>query len=160
MRTGFLKLDSSMEELNGSGEKERSGTTAICAILTPDCIFFANLGKKSKSCISWSHLNKGLQLIFMQMQRVSPLFIFHHRIGFMLWSKTLLVLFCLKNMIFDEKEVLKKLTEKSKPWGGGERTNLFSIFWTNECYNRNQHTRKHIWWWKHKRADLLPSKII
>jgi serine/threonine protein phosphatase PrpC len=44
MRTGFLKLDATMEELNGSYERERSGTTAICAILAPECIFFANLG--------------------------------------------------------------------------------------------------------------------
>ncbi|KAL7073550.1 hypothetical protein ACQ4LE_007528 [Meloidogyne hapla] len=44
MRSGFLRLDASMENLPGGTEKERSGTTAICAILTPDYIFFANLG--------------------------------------------------------------------------------------------------------------------
>jgi hypothetical protein len=44
MRTGFLRLDATMENLNGGVEKERSGTTAICAILTPDHVFFANLG--------------------------------------------------------------------------------------------------------------------
>uniref|UniRef100_A0A914HGZ1 PPM-type phosphatase domain-containing protein n=1 Tax=Globodera rostochiensis TaxID=31243 RepID=A0A914HGZ1_GLORO len=44
VRRGFLELDTSMELLHGSGEKERSGTTAICAILTPDYVFFANLG--------------------------------------------------------------------------------------------------------------------
>jgi len=44
MRAGFLQLDASMENLPGGTEKERSGTTAICAILTPDYIFFANLG--------------------------------------------------------------------------------------------------------------------
>ena len=44
MRQGFLKLDKAMENLQGGTEKERSGTTAICAILTPDFIFFANLG--------------------------------------------------------------------------------------------------------------------
>lgn len=44
MRAGFLKLDEAMAEMNGGPEKERSGTTAICAILTPEYIFFANLG--------------------------------------------------------------------------------------------------------------------
>uniref|UniRef100_A0A183C9R4 PPM-type phosphatase domain-containing protein n=1 Tax=Globodera pallida TaxID=36090 RepID=A0A183C9R4_GLOPA len=44
VRRGFLELDTSLELLHGSGEKERSGTTAICAILTPDYVFFANLG--------------------------------------------------------------------------------------------------------------------
>lgn len=44
MRAGFLRLDAAMENMNGGVEKERSGTTAICAILTPDYIFFANLG--------------------------------------------------------------------------------------------------------------------
>lgn len=43
MRVGFLKLDESMQAANGE-ERERSGTTAICAILTPEHIFFANLG--------------------------------------------------------------------------------------------------------------------
>lgn len=43
MRGGFLKLDESMQSANGE-ERERSGTTAICAILTPEHIFFANLG--------------------------------------------------------------------------------------------------------------------
>jgi hypothetical protein len=46
MRAGFLRLDAAMENMNGGVEKERSGTTAICAILTPDYIFFANLGLK------------------------------------------------------------------------------------------------------------------
>ncbi|KAL3083026.1 hypothetical protein niasHS_010828 [Heterodera schachtii] len=44
IRMGFLELDSSLGELQGGGERERSGTTAICAILTPDYVFFANLG--------------------------------------------------------------------------------------------------------------------
>lgn len=43
MRTGFLQLDAAMDESN-SDEKERSGTTAICAIMTADNIFVANLG--------------------------------------------------------------------------------------------------------------------
>uniref|UniRef100_A0A7E4W0M6 PPM-type phosphatase domain-containing protein n=1 Tax=Panagrellus redivivus TaxID=6233 RepID=A0A7E4W0M6_PANRE len=43
MRTGFLQLDAAMDESN-SDEKERSGTTAICAIMTSDNIFVANLG--------------------------------------------------------------------------------------------------------------------
>lgn len=42
---GFLQLDKSMATLlSGSGEPERSGTTATCVILTPEYIFFANLG--------------------------------------------------------------------------------------------------------------------
>lgn len=44
MRTGFLVLDEAMQKFQGE-EKERSGTTAICAIMTPDNIFVANLGK-------------------------------------------------------------------------------------------------------------------
>lgn len=44
MTSGFLKLDASMAELNDGFGTERSGTTAICAILTPEYIFFANLG--------------------------------------------------------------------------------------------------------------------
>jgi protein phosphatase 1B len=43
MRTGFLKLDEAMSSFT-SDEKERSGTTAICAILTPEHMFVANLG--------------------------------------------------------------------------------------------------------------------
>jgi protein phosphatase 1B len=44
MRTGFLQLDEEMSAFAGGDEKERSGTTAICAILTPEHIFVANLG--------------------------------------------------------------------------------------------------------------------
>jgi len=49
MRVGFLKLDESMQAANGE-ERERSGTTAICAILTPEHIFFANLGDSRGLC--------------------------------------------------------------------------------------------------------------
>lgn len=44
MRTGFLKLDDTMKATHGD-DRERSGTTAISAILTPEHIFFANLGE-------------------------------------------------------------------------------------------------------------------
>lgn len=52
MRTGFLQLDESMTSFTGDDtgdekEKERSGTTAICAIMTPEHMFVANLGKPS-----------------------------------------------------------------------------------------------------------------
>lgn len=43
MRTGFLQLDEAMQSFHGD-ERERSGTTAICAIMTPEHIFVANLG--------------------------------------------------------------------------------------------------------------------
>lgn len=44
---GFLNLDATMQQqqLNGnSDEKERSGTTCVCALMTQNHIFFANLG--------------------------------------------------------------------------------------------------------------------
>lgn len=46
VKAGFLKLDDHMVNENGIDgcEKEKSGTTAICAILTPEYIFFCNLG--------------------------------------------------------------------------------------------------------------------
>uniref|UniRef100_A0A1I8C142 PPM-type phosphatase domain-containing protein n=1 Tax=Meloidogyne hapla TaxID=6305 RepID=A0A1I8C142_MELHA len=44
MKSAFLQLDDSMKNLFGGIENKESGTTAICAILTPDYIFFANLG--------------------------------------------------------------------------------------------------------------------
>ncbi|KAH7696189.1 Protein phosphatase 2C containing protein [Aphelenchoides avenae] len=49
MRTGFLKLDDTMKASHGD-DRERSGTTAISAILTPDHIFFANLGDSRGLC--------------------------------------------------------------------------------------------------------------
>ncbi|CAD5225095.1 unnamed protein product [Bursaphelenchus okinawaensis] len=43
IKAGFLKLDENMS--NEKGEyKEKSGTTATCAILTPEYAFFCNLG--------------------------------------------------------------------------------------------------------------------
>lgn len=63
MRSGFLRLDASMENLPGGTEKERSGTTAICAILTPDYIFFANLGIEI--------INVSIVLIFRRFERNS-----------------------------------------------------------------------------------------
>ncbi|KAI6190710.1 PPM-type phosphatase domain-containing protein [Aphelenchoides bicaudatus] len=44
MKTGFLKLDEHLSKEDDSGEKEKSGTTAVCAILSPEYIFFGNLG--------------------------------------------------------------------------------------------------------------------
>uniref|UniRef100_A0A0M3ILR1 PPM-type phosphatase domain-containing protein n=1 Tax=Ascaris lumbricoides TaxID=6252 RepID=A0A0M3ILR1_ASCLU len=45
IKSGFLNLDAKMLERNEQGEdNERSGTTAICAIVTPTHIFLANLG--------------------------------------------------------------------------------------------------------------------
>uniref|UniRef100_A0A915BBU8 PPM-type phosphatase domain-containing protein n=1 Tax=Parascaris univalens TaxID=6257 RepID=A0A915BBU8_PARUN len=45
IKCGFLNLDAKMLERNEQGEdNERSGTTAICAIVTPTHIFLANLG--------------------------------------------------------------------------------------------------------------------
>jgi len=44
IKSGFLALDKSMKAINEANDKERSGTTAICAILTPEYVFFANLG--------------------------------------------------------------------------------------------------------------------
>lgn len=42
---GFLQLDKSMALfLSDNKEPERSGSTATCVILTPEYIFFANLG--------------------------------------------------------------------------------------------------------------------
>jgi protein phosphatase 1B len=49
MRTGFLKLDETMHSSHGD-DRERSGTTAICAILTPEYIFYANLGDSRGLC--------------------------------------------------------------------------------------------------------------
>lgn len=46
MRTGFLQLDEAMQSFHGD-ERERSGTTAICAIMTPEHIFVANLGSSA-----------------------------------------------------------------------------------------------------------------
>ncbi len=45
VKEGFLTLDAHMKERPDiHGENERSGTTAICALLTPTHIFLANLG--------------------------------------------------------------------------------------------------------------------
>ncbi|KAI6199023.1 PPM-type phosphatase domain-containing protein [Aphelenchoides besseyi] len=46
IKAGFLKLDEHMSHEKGSDgeQKEKSGTTAVCAILSPDYIFFGNLG--------------------------------------------------------------------------------------------------------------------
>lgn len=42
---GFLRLDKSILTLpTNKEEPERSGTTVTCVILTPEYIFFANLG--------------------------------------------------------------------------------------------------------------------
>lgn len=46
MVKGFMALDEEMHEFQGL---ERGGTTAICVIVTPEYLFFANLGK-----IFWS----------------------------------------------------------------------------------------------------------
>ncbi|KAI6230828.1 PPM-type phosphatase domain-containing protein [Aphelenchoides fujianensis] len=46
IKAGFLKLDEHMSSEKGidGEEKEKSGTTAVCAILSPEHIFFGNLG--------------------------------------------------------------------------------------------------------------------
>jgi len=46
IKTGFLKLDAHLsKEKDADGvEKEKSGTTAVCAILSPEYVFFGNLG--------------------------------------------------------------------------------------------------------------------
>ncbi|VDK55822.1 unnamed protein product [Anisakis simplex] len=45
IKRGFLNLDAKMQERSEqSDDKERSGTTAICAIVTPSHILLANLG--------------------------------------------------------------------------------------------------------------------
>ncbi|CAD5231593.1 unnamed protein product [Bursaphelenchus xylophilus] len=46
IKAGFLKLDEHMSTEKGPDgeEKEKSGTTATCAILTPEYVFFCNLG--------------------------------------------------------------------------------------------------------------------
>jgi serine/threonine protein phosphatase PrpC len=45
IKTGFLKLDEHLSNEKGAdGESEKSGTTATCAILSPEYIFFGNLG--------------------------------------------------------------------------------------------------------------------
>lgn len=47
IKAGFLKLDEHMSKEKGldGEEREKSGTTATCAILTPDYVFFCNLGE-------------------------------------------------------------------------------------------------------------------
>lgn len=46
IKEGFLTLDAKMRERHELDEdSERSGTTAICAIVTPSHIVLANLGK-------------------------------------------------------------------------------------------------------------------
>jgi serine/threonine protein phosphatase PrpC len=47
IKTGFLKLDEHLSNEKGADgeEREKSGTTAVCAILSPEYIFFGNLGK-------------------------------------------------------------------------------------------------------------------
>lgn len=42
MLKGFMKLDETMQKFRG--DEDKSGTTATCALLTPEYIFFANLG--------------------------------------------------------------------------------------------------------------------
>lgn len=46
IKTGFLKLDEHLSQEQGvdGEEKDKSGTTAVCAILTPEYVFFGNLG--------------------------------------------------------------------------------------------------------------------
>ncbi|KAK0410297.1 hypothetical protein QR680_005050 [Steinernema hermaphroditum] len=44
IRDGFLSLDAKLRSEHDEEGKERSGTTAICALITPENIFFANLG--------------------------------------------------------------------------------------------------------------------
>lgn len=45
MRAGFLKLDERMrDQPEVYGENERSGTTAVCTLISPKHIFIANLG--------------------------------------------------------------------------------------------------------------------
>ena len=41
LKNGFMELDAAMRP----STDDRSGTTAVCAILTPKHIFFANLGE-------------------------------------------------------------------------------------------------------------------
>uniref|UniRef100_A0A914S5U9 protein-serine/threonine phosphatase n=1 Tax=Parascaris equorum TaxID=6256 RepID=A0A914S5U9_PAREQ len=52
IKCGFLNLDAKMLERNEQGEdNERSGTTAICAIVTPTHIFLANLGSSDSRAV-------------------------------------------------------------------------------------------------------------
>uniref|UniRef100_A0A5S6QZJ2 protein-serine/threonine phosphatase n=1 Tax=Trichuris muris TaxID=70415 RepID=A0A5S6QZJ2_TRIMR len=45
LRNAFLKLDEAMRNLPElSGDNEKSGSTVVCALITPDHIFVANLG--------------------------------------------------------------------------------------------------------------------
>lgn len=45
LRSGFLTLDEKMKtQPTLHGDNERSGTTAICALITADFLFIANLG--------------------------------------------------------------------------------------------------------------------
>ena len=41
---GFLLLDRRMQETNDGDDRDKSGTTAVMALLTPHHIIFANLG--------------------------------------------------------------------------------------------------------------------
>jgi protein phosphatase 1B len=47
VKAGFLALDAEMREKSDMHGDDRSGTTAICALITPTHIFLANLGNQN-----------------------------------------------------------------------------------------------------------------